>query len=240
MAAHPTTLRGIVFYVAVAAVVVWALYGLVTVVLVGPRDAVTEPKQRISDVAVQPSNDNVVVLTPAPIGGDADQIMTRSTNTGGAFFQHWHREDPPVTDFHRAAPAVLRNFSSETLVDSPSSPAAAVAIERACAALMQYHVRLHGEVLSAIDFRHPPLYKMPWYFHDPNPLCGRHLLHHLAGGPLYLHALSVRRPEFIEGAAVVRATAGVPNSDIELHQCGECSKGFELNGGVRHAGGVWR
>lgn len=100
-------------------------------------------------------------------------------------------------------------------------------------------------------FTPSPSFKMPWYFHDPHPVCGQQLLRHLFGAPK--HALAARlasqahsprrdampaprgsRPADGSHAALrldsgvdhatetVHATAGKATADIYIEDCGMC------------------
>ena len=71
-----------------------------------------------------------------------------------------------------------------------------------CEALQTRDALEYATVVSRIAFRRPPSFKMPWYYHDPHPLCGRYLLRHLtassssdtAAGSTYEDRTSINSP----------------------------------------------
>lgn len=53
-----------------------------------------------------------------------------------------------------------------------------------CSSLSQRDYDEFKQVVSRVDLYHYPLYNMPWFYHDPNPLCGRYFLRFLENWPV--------------------------------------------------------
>jgi hypothetical protein len=105
-------------------------------------------------------------------------ISTAKTADNGNALQQQQR------DYLDVLPATVRTMSvyyrSNLLpssLDALLPPAVYSAMQ--CPALQLREADEYTTVVSRVSFRRPPLFKMPWYYHDPHPLCGRYLLRHL-------------------------------------------------------------